>query len=86
MVSAETRCEVFDLPTYSCAHCTGRDGGETAARERRTRLLDLPGIVAARFAGQCAECGTWYQPGEPITHVDGYGWAASCCIEEARRG
>lgn len=69
-----------DLLVSSCAHCTGRDGGERAERERIKALLARPGVAPAQFKGQCADCGSWYQAGEPIKHADGYGWIASCCI------
>lgn len=76
----DARCELTDLLVSACAHCTGRDGGEGAEREARARALTMPGVVAAKFEGQCADCGTWYAAGEPIRHADGYGWIAACCI------
>ena len=48
-----TYCDFYGMSSDSCAHCTGRTGGE------KVEILDVAEISAvftARFPGRCASC------------------------------
>jgi len=73
------RCACCDLPSYSCGAEKERQrlGQE---RAERARLLALPGVIEARYAGPCEGCGEWFKPGDPIRRDDRAGsWRCLLC-------
>lgn len=82
-MAAEDRCDLTGMVRDGCAHCTGRDGGATADKRRRTTLLTRPGVIASAFPGRCAGCGTGFGPATPIRRDDDdTGWFADCCLDD----
>lgn len=80
---ADPRCDKSDLPPSMCSHCRGGQQDRYAAA-RRERLLDQPGVVAAKFPGRCGACGEPTRLGEGIMrNPDGHGWLGECCMEDA---
>lgn len=74
-MSAEARCVCCDLPLSQCGKALEeRQRNEEAAR--RARLLEVPGWVAALYAGMCLRCGDRFPAGTPIRSF-AQGW--SCC-------
>jgi len=74
------RCDMTDLLVQECSHCTGRDGGETAERRRKARLLADPSVIKAQYPGACSNCGEGFLAGEPIRSDWHGGWDAWCCL------
>jgi hypothetical protein len=81
-VTVEARCDLTDMVTTSCAHCTGRDGGEADEQARLAALL-ATGCLEAQWPGRCSACGEPYDVGTPITRTTG-GWRAACCMGDPR--
>jgi hypothetical protein len=87
-VSTEERCERHDMILDQCADCTGRDGGEAAERARKARLLRLPSVFAARWGGECVQCGEAIAVGDPMRGLGrriGPGYVGACCITDDGR-
>lgn len=80
----ERRCDCCDLPVSSCGKEAERRIAQAAAVER-ARLLQLPGVIPARYPGPCFTSGDWFQAGAPIRPVDGHRghWRClECCPDE----
>lgn len=75
-----TAC-VHDMPPGTCSWCTGRDGGETAARERDRDLIRRHRAFTADYPGKCGGCGEPFPAGAAISGRAGR-WRASCCIDD----
>jgi hypothetical protein len=74
------RCDCCDLPVESCGRAAAQQQ-EAERRAVRQRLLQRPGVVAARHASACATCGGRYGLGTPIVHTED-GWTSvECCPE-----
>jgi hypothetical protein len=78
------RCERTDLLVDQCAHCTGRDGGESAEAERLKRLLTRRHVFPARYAGACSKCGEHFGEGAPIIGAGDGRYLGPCCMEDDR--
>lgn len=72
-----------------CALCSGRDGGEQAARERNERLCRISGVIPSMFGGVCGRCGEPYPVGTAIRADDNPylspavpRWIAECCLTD----
>jgi hypothetical protein len=69
------RCELFDLPRKTCAHCR-------PAPPRPTTVDDKPRIITASYPGKCVGCHRPFQPGSTIERLDGGGFAGPCCVNK----
>lgn len=78
-----SRCDCCDLPVESCGKRV--EAARVAAdRAERARLLDLPGVFAAVYAGRCVGCGEGFAEGWPIrrySKVASEGYVGPCCVE-----
>jgi len=64
------RCEKYDLPVESCAHCTGAE--ERARAEEHPERQERGPWFEAKYEGACATCGDAIMPGDLI-RADGQG-------------
>lgn len=71
----EERCVCCDLPKWMCSAAKAK-ADDAAERAERARLLALPGVFAASFAGRCPRCGERFAEGATIARGDG-SWV--CC-------
>ncbi|MEU7787696.1 hypothetical protein [Amycolatopsis sp. NPDC049159] len=71
----DERCELFDLPAKSCAHCRPAPPRPTTV-DGRTR------IITANYPGKCAGCHKPYQPGATIERLEGGGFVGPCCVNK----
>jgi len=83
-------CEKHEVS--NCSICSGLDKrlqdaerrppGSGRRPGRKARIERLPfGVVHADYPGRCADCGVWFEAGEPIRHSDKVdGWVSTeCC-------
>jgi hypothetical protein len=64
-----------------CGLCNGRDGGETAERQRRDNLMALSGVCAAQWSGRCGQCNERFDADDPIKSDGMGGWLGPCCFD-----
>lgn len=74
----EERCDCCDLPVSMCGKAKEVQLRQEAAARRRA-LLALPGVIAARYAGTCGQCGERHPEGVPLKRK-GDVWVADCCL------
>lgn len=71
----DERCELFEIPKASCAHCHPEPA--------RPALVDgRPRIITASYPGTCTGCHKQYQPGATIERLEGGGYAGPCCVNK----
>jgi hypothetical protein len=76
--AAGSRCEKTDLLRSQCGHCTGREGKPEASE------LDPRSFgpwFAARYDGECGNCGCEFQAGDSIRSDGAGGWLCGGCGE-----
>lgn len=77
---------VHELDRASCSYCSGRDGGESAARARDKDLIARHRAIRADYAGVCGGCGERFPAGAAISKRGGDAeWRAACCLDDNGR-
>jgi hypothetical protein len=69
----QDRCEITELLTASCAHCTGRVGDEPAEHPERGPWF------FARYPGECSGCAGAIVPDDTIAADGAGGWVCEEC-------
>lgn len=75
---SEERCQVTDLVKAWCDHCRPKPIMRDLLAPERPRRGPT---ISAMYPGTCTLCGGWFDAGDEICAVDGYGWAEVSCWE-----
>lgn len=77
---------IHEIDPAVCSYCSGRDGGESAARARDKALIGSGKALRAEYAGVCGGCGERFAAGVPLNRAGTTDqWRASCCLDDNGR-